>query len=141
MTLQSLTMFESMSLPIPIASLVVVLTSIIVLYTFSKPAFPSNAPKPTTDTIPLLGSLNFFTKRWEFYKSCTTLSAKGNFSFYAGQWPVIGISGHDNRKLFFDSKQLSLRDGYRALFAGGPEVKENPLAKRHLNDPGKFHFV
>jgi len=58
-------------------------------------------------------------------------SKTGAFSFWAGKWPVVAISGSASRKLFFESRQLNFQDGYAALLAGAPEVKENVLAERH----------
>lgn len=125
---------ETLLLQISIASLVI-LTSII-LYVFSKPAFPANAPKLTEDAWPLIGSTKFFTKRWDFYKNSVSRSQTGNFSFYAGKWPIVAVTGHANRKIFFESKQLSLQDGYAALLSGAPEVKESILADDHSNGAG-----
>lgn len=135
MGLQNLVTSDSMGLPVAVTVALMVITSV-VLYVFSKPAFPQNAPKTVEDAIPLIGSLNFFTKRWEFYRSAIARSANGNFAFYAGKWQVVGLSGHDSRKLFFESKQLSLQDGYSALLSGAPEVRESALAAKRSDDGG-----
>ena len=58
------------------------------LYLFSKPPFPKNAPPMTPESWPILGSLQFFTQRWDFYQRSMARSKSGNFSFYAGQWYV-----------------------------------------------------
>ncbi|EMC93962.1 hypothetical protein BAUCODRAFT_216247 [Baudoinia panamericana UAMH 10762] len=106
-------------------------------YLFSKPSFPENAPPLTKDAYPIIGSFQFFTERWDFFKRAITDSPTGNFSFYAGKHPVIGVSGPYARKLFFDSKDMSFGDGYAALLAGAPPVKEdiNPSdADRNVED-------
>lgn len=134
MELLTLTAASSLTLPVSIAACVVLIS--LILHVFSKPAFPANAPELTKDAIPLIGSRNFFTKRWDFYKSAIARSKTGNFAFYAGKWPVVGISGHDARKLFFESRQLNLQEGYAALMSGAPDVKEDILADPRKNDPG-----
>lgn len=95
-------------------------------YLFRKPAFPKNAPKLVSDAIPLIGSLAFFTQRWDFCQRAEAHSQTGNFSFYAGQHPVIGVSGktEEGRKAFFEEKRLGFSEGYGALLAGAPEVKK-----------------
>jgi sterol 14-demethylase len=136
MALQSLASSASLAYPIAIAILVGITS--LVLYVFHKPAFPANAPKATEDALPLIGSRNFFTKRWDFYKSSIARSATGNFSFYAGKWPVVGLAGHNSRKLFFESRQLAFQEGYAALLAGAPVAKESALAENHSNNAGEY---
>ncbi|GIZ48001.1 hypothetical protein CKM354_001107600 [Cercospora kikuchii] len=114
------------TLPLAIGSLLV-LTSL-VLYIFHKPAFPKNAPKVTNhDSIPLIGALKFFTRRIDFMKNGQSHSPTGNFSFYAGMHPVVGLSGKsvEQRRVFLEDKRLGFSEGYAALLAGAPEVKKN----------------
>lgn len=139
MGLQSLASSESLAVPVAIAA-VAILTSVI-LYVFSKPALPANAPKLTDDAWPLIGSRNFFTKRYDFYRDSMAKSSTGAFSFWAGKWPVIAIAGNASRKMFFDTKLLNLQDGYAALLSGAPEVKENVLADKYGVDAGEYESV
>ena len=53
-------------------------------YLFRKPVFPQNAPALVKESYPILGSLQFFTQRWDFYQRAMARSHRGNFSFYAG---------------------------------------------------------
>lgn len=124
----------SMALPIAFGSFLII--SSLIFYLFHKPALPKNAPKPTSERWPLLGSMSFFFERWDFYTRAVAESATGNFSFYAGQWPVIGLSGEKERKVFFEHKGLSMAEGYAALLAGSPEVKpdNNIFADAHGGD-------
>ena len=108
----------------------------VLLYLFSKPSFPKNAPTLTREAWPILGSLQFFTERWDFFQKSKAHSQSGNFSFYAGQWPVVGLTGEEGRKLFFESKALAFTEGYSTLLGGNPGVKEgnNPLAEDRVTD-------
>lgn len=108
-------------------------------YLFARPTLPKNAPAFTTETWPIVGSLQFFTQRWDFVQRAAAHSNTGNFSFYAGQYPIIGLSGQESRKIFFESRALGFAEGYGALLGGSPKVKEgnNPMAEDRGND-GSF---
>jgi cytochrome P450 len=105
-----------------------VLTSV-AYYLFSRPSFPKNAPPLTSEAFPVIGSLQFFTERWDFFQRAAALSKSNHFSFYAGQWPVVALRGEEGRKVFFESKSLGFAEGYGALLQGSPPVKKdnNPL--------------
>ncbi|KAK5134759.1 hypothetical protein LTR08_006134 [Meristemomyces frigidus] len=99
----------------------------VLLYLSGKPALSKNAPTLTTEAWPVIGSLQFFTKRWDFMQRSMAKSETGNFTFYAGQHQVVGITGEEARKVFLESKQLDLSEGYAALLGGSPgaEVKKD----------------
>lgn len=134
MALASMASGSTFVLPVVLASLVAV--SSLLVYLLHKTALPANAPAQTRATWPILGSVQFFTQRWDFYKRAMSQSKTGNFSFYAGQWPVIALSGLEERKLFFEDKRLGSAEAYAALLAGSPDVKpdNNPLAPNRGND-------
>lgn len=50
-------------------------------------------------------------------------SLTGNFSFFIGKYPVVGLSGEASRRVFFDSKQFGLTEGYGVLFGMFPSTK------------------
>ena len=127
---------------LPVAVGVLAVLAGVFFYLFNKPPFPKNAPKLTSESWPILGSLQFFTQRWDFYQRAIARSHSGNFSFYAGQWPVVALSGDEGRRVFFESKALGFAEGnfglssmrtfisnrnvgYAALLGGSPTVKEN----------------
>ncbi|KAK3622051.1 hypothetical protein LTR56_022423 [Elasticomyces elasticus] len=93
-------------------------------YLFSRPPFPKNAPGLTPEAFPIIGSLQFFTERWDFFQRAMANAHGGNFSFYAGQHPVIGVAGEEARKVFFESKSLAFSEGYAAMLGGSPNVKK-----------------
>lgn len=120
--------------PLIATSLVLGLIGLL-FYLLQKPKFATNAPKMADDAWPILGAYSFFTKRWEFFTRAASLSHTGNFSFYAGQWPVIGVTGEEGRKAFFDSKFLDPTEGHKALMAGAPSISKgnNPFAEDIIN--------
>ncbi|KAK1070750.1 hypothetical protein LTR12_013769 [Friedmanniomyces endolithicus] len=102
------------------------------IYLFSRPAFPKNAPALTSEAFPVIGSLQFFTKRWDFFQKAMAQSSTGNFSFYAGQYPIIGVAGPEARKVFLENKGLAFAEGYAAMLGGSPKVKKeahNPFSE------------
>lgn len=117
------------------------LTSL-VLYLFSKPAFPKNAPQYYNEKWPLLGAMHFFTNRWDFYRRGVASSKTGNFSFHAGNYPVVALSGEEPRKIFFENKNLAFGEGYGALLGGSPDVKvdNNPLAESAAGSSEFSHY-
>lgn len=107
-------------------------------YLFGRPSFPKNAPRLTSESFPIFGSLQFFSRRWDFVRNSAAESKTGNFSFYAGAYPVISLDGRReaNRKLFFESKSLDFSKGYATLLGGSPDVKEgNNLLGGSLHNP------
>lgn len=115
------------------------------LYAFKRPSLPKNAPPMVTEAWPLIGSMQFFTNRWEFFQRQMAHSPSGNFSFFAGDKAVIGMSGDESRRLFFDSKHLGFSEGYGALLGGSPTVnkkKNNPLSEaEHQTDGFSNYFA
>ena len=103
-------------------ALFVVLASGLV-YLFQKPALPKNAPPLTSEAWPILGSLQFFTERWDFFHRAILRSRTGNFSFYAGQWPVVALAGDQGRRVFFEDKRLGFAEGYSTLLGGAPSAQ------------------
>lgn len=93
-------------------------------YAFQRPSLPKNAPPLTTEAWPIIGSMQFFTKRWDFFQRQIQHSPTGNFSFYAGDKPVIGMSGDESRRIFFEHKHLGFAEGYGALLGGSPKVSK-----------------
>ena len=109
------------------------------LYAIRRPSLPKNAPPLATEAWPIIGSMQFFTQRWEFFQRQMAHSPTGNFSFYAGDKPVIGMSGDEPRRIFFDSKQLGFVEGYGALLGGSPTVNKqqnNPLSEPESSSDG-----
>lgn len=106
------------------------------LYLFQRPALPKNAPPIVQESWPIVGAWNFFHQRWDFCQRAIAASHTGNFSFYAGEKPVIGITSEEGRRVFFENKGLSFGQGYSSMLGGSPEVKKdnNPLAERASDD-------
>lgn len=69
------------------------------------------APPRVHEEWPVLGALRFFTARWDFYQHARSQAKSGNFSFFLGKHPVVGLTGDRGRKLFFESKGLGFAEG------------------------------
>lgn len=77
-----------------------------------RPSFPNTAPKLLTrDSWPVVGVWKFFSDRSNFVQDATTKTKTGNFSFYFGKHQIVGMSGLEGRKTFFESKQLNMAEG------------------------------
>jgi hypothetical protein len=127
----------------PVLSIAILSTAILVsgfLYLFKRPSLPSNAPPLVSEAWPIIGSMQFFTQRWDFFQRQMAHSPNGNFSFYAGDKIVVGMSGDESRRVFFEHKHLSLTQGYGALLGGSPAVNDtNAVANADEKlDEGEF---
>jgi hypothetical protein len=83
-----------------------------IYYLSSRASFPIKAPKLVSHNYPIIGALGFFTERWTFCKRASEQSPTGNFSFHLGKHRIIGLSGEEARRVFFENKQLGLAEGY-----------------------------
>jgi hypothetical protein len=111
----------------PVLSIAILSTAVLVsafLYLFKRPSLPNDAPQLVSESWPLIGSMQFFTQRWDFFQRQMAHSPTGNFSFYAGDKIVVGLSGEESRRVFFEHKHLDLNLGYGALLGGSPATKE-----------------
>lgn len=97
--------FVRVSLYTSIAALV----ALLVIY--ARPPLPPNAPKQLRESYPILGSLRFFTARWDFFRDAVKSSPTGNFSFFIGKHSVVGLSGPESRKVFFENSGLGFAEG------------------------------
>ncbi len=73
---------------------------------------PGRIPIQAHDQWPLLGAIGFFTGRRDFFFTSVKQSITSSFSFFVGNVPVVGLSGDAGRRLFFETKELSLEEGY-----------------------------
>jgi hypothetical protein len=74
--------------------------------------FSPNSPKRITEGYPILGAFRFFTARWDFFRHARAQTPSGNFSFFLGKHPIVGMSGDKGRQLFFESRDLDFAEGY-----------------------------
>ena len=81
-------------------------------YVLSRQTFSSSsAPKPRDDDWPIVGSLKFFTARWDFFNHTRGQYRTKCFSFHLGRHPVVGLMGDEARQTFYETKALSLSEG------------------------------
>lgn len=88
------------------------ITFAFVYISFQRPTLPKATPKAASEQWPFLGALAFFSRRWDFHRSAQHASRTGNFSYWLGKHPVIGLSGLAGRRAFFESRQLDLGEGW-----------------------------
>jgi hypothetical protein len=81
------------------------------LFTASR-SVPAKSPPLVKGEIPFIGSLAFWTRRFDFLTEAARLSTNGHFSFHVGQHHVVGLSGDEGRRVFLESKQLDMGAGW-----------------------------
>lgn len=128
---------EWFSPTLALVSLVVLVSSF--FYLVSRPSLPSNAPKQAKEQWPIIGAWHFFTERHAWFERQRTHSPTGNFTYFVGDKPVIGLSGLEGRRVFFDSKAMGFAEGYAALLAGAPPVsKDNSMLGENTQNMDGF---
>lgn len=98
----------------PASVWVVLLTGLATLATqlFRRPSLPKNAPGWWKgEDWPIAGALRFYSARRDYFRNAVKHSSTGNFSFYIGKKQIVGLSGPEGRKTFFDSRDLSFTEG------------------------------
>ena len=93
---------------------VVVLTTIVGLLAqvVKRPSMPKNAPKLFKPADwPIVGAVRFFTERGPFLTHGSKSTETGNFSFYLGKHRVVNLTSMEGRKVFFESRDLSMAEG------------------------------
>ncbi|KAI1296336.1 cytochrome P450 6A1 [Xylaria venustula] len=103
---------------------ILVLTTVtgLLFRVFRRPSLPANAPKwYKKGDWPIVGALEFYYgRRADFVREALQASKTGNFSFYIGKKQLIGISGPEGRKIFFESKDLNFPQAFAELLTGQP---------------------
>ncbi|KAF2677482.1 cytochrome P450 6A1 [Lentithecium fluviatile CBS 122367] len=82
-------------------------------------------PQFVRGNYPILGAVGFWTRRWDFFKEARSFSKSGNFSFHAGSNLLVCVTGEKGRRVFYDSRELRLEEGYSVLFGQIPDTKLN----------------
>jgi len=122
----TVTLFSSMLSYAQVALGLVVV--VIVIYRYSRykwrTEFPEKAPKLCSENNIITGPWRFWSDRWEFFRCCISRSSTGNFSFYLGKNRVVGLSGDESRKWFFESKDLHLNQGYSMMLGPSSDQLE-----------------
>ena len=94
-----------------ILTVVTVAVGIFSVWYRNAPKLPAKAPRLIREHFPLLGAMKFWNARWDHHNQGSAGSSSGHFTYYVGQMPVIGLSGSQARKLYFDHKKLDLAEG------------------------------
>ncbi|CAG8960722.1 hypothetical protein HYFRA_00002258, partial [Hymenoscyphus fraxineus] len=83
--------------------------------------FSAKSPKRTKEGYPIIGAIRFFTARWDFFRHARQQAPTGNFSFFLGKHPVVGLTGDKSRILFFESRELGFAEGHVLLYTKNDE--------------------
>ncbi|KAI1364941.1 cytochrome P450 6A1 [Xylaria arbuscula] len=110
--------------PATIWALVLTSALALLIRLFRRPSLPPNAPRwYKKDDWPILGAISFYYgRRADFMKEALRDSKTGNFSFYVGKKQLIGVSGPEGRKIFFESKDLNFPQAFAELLTGQPQT-------------------
>lgn len=95
-------------------SWILVIASVVGLWikVFRRPVLPKNAPNWWSGhDWPFLGATRFYTNRKDHFLDGLRSSSTGAFSFYIGRKHLIGLSGPAGRKVFYETRGLSLAAG------------------------------
>ncbi|CCC12428.1 hypothetical protein SMACR_06508 [Sordaria macrospora] len=106
-----------------------------------RPHLPSNTPPLfKASDWPILGSLRFFTDRYRFYNEGILSSKTGNFSFFFGRHHLVGLSGVEARRAFFENKALNMTKGYAVFLTVTPPTPEDskPVKEMHYDLQDKW---
>jgi hypothetical protein len=79
------------------------------------PALSPKVPALIEDGYPIVGAVHFWIARWEFFPRAQAQSSSGNFSYFIGKHPVLGVSSDEARRVIFESKQLGPGEAYILL--------------------------
>jgi hypothetical protein len=115
--MQSLAQFQSWPASVYILLLSVLIT--VIAGIAWRPPLPKSAPKLLNGGYPVLGALRFFSRRADFYNDGLGTTESGHFSFFFGKHPIVGVSGLEGRKTFFESRDLNMAEGWVETAAGG----------------------
>ena len=91
----------------------IAISAVVVFTLLSSPrCLGPKAPRLAPGRYPVVGALRFFTARWDFFQHAQQLTPSGNFGFFIGKHPVVGLTGEKGRQVFFESKGLGFGEGY-----------------------------
>ncbi|KAG9236781.1 cytochrome P450 [Amylocarpus encephaloides] len=130
----SIPAFQGFSATTLIFSFLVLTVGFYVLFFSGGYKFSPRSPTLVREGYPVLGALRFFTARWDFFQHARTQSPTGNFSFFLGKHPVVGLTGTDGRRVFFDSRELGFAEGYAVLFGQSASVNSD----KEFSGPGGY---
>lgn len=110
----------SVSLVLPVSVIAILVAGVYILLAPQQDLLGPKAPPRVREGYPIIGALRFFTARWDFFQHARDHTPTGNFSFFLGKYPVVGLTGDKARKLFLESRELGLSEGYAVLFGQSP---------------------
>src|SRR6187551_2143237 len=82
------------------ASLLIIFT---LLFLQKRTVFHAKLPQNVKGDPPIVGTLQFFSARWDFFRGAIAASRTGQFTFHVGKHTVVGTSGAASRETYFES--------------------------------------
>lgn len=73
----------------------------------------------------------------DFVRESAAKTGSSHFSFFAGTYPIVALTGEPSRKLFFEHRGLDFTEGYAALLGGAPPG-DTSAAKEEGQDFGGY---
>ncbi|OIW26889.1 cytochrome P450 [Coniochaeta ligniaria NRRL 30616] len=105
-----------------VATLFVSTSLIYFLSLLRRAPWKHGAPKRASGW-PIVGSIDFYRCRQQFWRSEKNKSASGQFSFSYGPFNIVALSGHAARESFYASRGLDLLPAFYKLYAAAPEIE------------------
>lgn len=75
-----------------------------------RPSLHRYAPKLAAEGWPVVGSWAFWSERTEFLLRGAARAKSGQFSFWFGPHYVVGLSGLEGRKAFFETREMGMQE-------------------------------
>ena len=83
----------------------------IVLEMVSRPHLTAKTPARLPG-YPVVGVPQFISARTVLFDMGTAISKTGQFSFFFGKHPIVGMTGESGRKTYFETKNLNMMKGF-----------------------------
>ena len=96
----------------------IIISAFPVVYFYSllnKHGSLKGAPVLDNEGVPGLGPVRFWTDRLGYMRDAAARSKTGNWSFHAGKWSVIGLTGDAGRQAYYNAKGMSLEHGFVSI--------------------------
>lgn len=132
-----LSTFELSKLGVYLAGFVA-LATVYVALCLRQPSSRLKVPPAVGEHTPFLGAGSFWSERWSFFQRASALSTTGNFSFWAGRYHVVGLSGDAARRVFYNNKSFGIAEGYAIIGGNLPSAHVEGEQGEDIYAKGEF---
>lgn len=81
-----------------------------------RPLLPKNVPALLRG-LPVVGSIEFYTERFDFIQRIKSKIPGKHFTFYYGRYPIIAMTGETGRSVVFNTRALDLKSAFVSTLA------------------------